>query len=186
MRGFAQRQLVRFSALGAFACLLTACASVAPDQIGQPGYVDAEIAPQIETPNKPLQCVPYARARSGVNLHGDAVAWWDLAAGKYVRSSEPSMGSVLVLTGYAGPGRGHVAVVVSMDSARQIRIDHANWLDDGRIYRNDPVIDVSPDNDWSAVRVWDTRDNVLGARTYTVRGFIGPGREEDQHVASSE
>jgi hypothetical protein len=72
-----------------------------------------------------------------------------------------------------------------MDSARQIRIDHANWLDDGRIYRNDPVIDVSPDNDWSAVRVWDTRDNVLGARTYTVRGFIGPGRDEDQRVASN-
>ena len=61
--------------------------------------------------------------------------------------------------------------------SRQIRVDHANWLDDGRIYRNDPVIDVSPENDWSAVRVWDTRDNVLGARTYLVRGFIGPDRE---------
>lgn len=177
---------MRLVVLGATAGLLTACASVAPDQTGQPGYVNAEVTPQIETPGKPLQCVPYARARSGVNIHGDAVAWWDLAAGKYVRSSEPTLGAVMVLTGYAGPSRGHVAVVVAMDSARQIRIDHANWFDDGRIYRNDPVIDVSPENDWSAVRVWDTRDNVLGARTYSVRGFIGPGRDEDQRVASSE
>lgn len=185
MRGIATLSSFRFAALGAFACLLTACASVPSDQPGGRGYVNAEIAPRIETPDKPLQCVPYARARSGVNIHGDAAAWWNLAAGKYARSSEPSVGSVMVLTGYAGPGRGHVAVVVAMDSSRQIRIDHANWLDDGRIYRNDPVIDVSPDNDWSAVRVWDTRDNMLGARTYMVRGFIGPDHDEDQRVASS-
>jgi surface antigen len=177
---------VRFVVIGAFAGLLTACAGVSPDERSQAGYASAEIVPQIETPGKPLQCVPYARARSGVKIHGDAAGWWALAAGKYVRSSEPTIGSVMVLTGYAGPNRGHVAVVVALDSPRQIRVDHANWLDDGRIYRNDPVIDVSPDNDWSAVRVWDTRDNVLGARTYAVRGFIGPDREGDQRVASSE
>jgi hypothetical protein len=183
MRAFAKLSSIRFAVLGVFASLLTACASVPSDG---PGYVNADIAPQVETPDKPLQCVPYARARSGVNIHGDAAGWWVLAAGKYVRSGEPSLGSVMVLTGYAGPARGHVAVVVAMDSPRQIRVDHANWLDDGRIYRDDPVIDVSPGNDWSAVRVWDTRDNVLGARTYIVRGFIGPDREQDQRVASSE
>jgi hypothetical protein len=79
-----------------------------------------------------------------------------------------------------------VAVVTAVDSLREIRIDHANWLDDGLIYRDDPVIDVSPDNDWSQVRVWNTRASVLGTRTYVVRGFIGPGRLEDERVASSE
>ena len=139
----------------------------------------------IETPDQPMQCVPYARARSGIDIHGDAALWWDLAAGKYDRTNTPSVGSVLVLTGYAGPTRGHVAVVMAVDSDREIRVDHANWFGDGRIYRNDPVVDVSPDNDWSAVRVWDTRDNALGARTYLVRGFIVPKRD-DARVATSE
>jgi surface antigen len=121
-----------------------------------------------------------------VNLFGDAGSWWDQAAGHYARSSEPSLGSVLVLTGYAGPHRGHLAVVIAMDSPRQIRVDHANWFNDGRIYRDDPVVDVSPDNDWSEVRVWNARDNVLGARTYLVRGFIGPGSDDDRRVASRE
>jgi len=82
--------------------------------------------------------------------------------------------------------RGHVAVVTAVDSSREIRIDHANWLDDGAIYRDDPVIDVSPDNDWSEVRVWNTRANQLGTRTYLVRGFIGPGRLRDERVASTD
>ena len=42
------------------------------------------------------------------------------------------LGSVMVLTGYAGPGRGHVGVVSQLVSAREIRIDHANWLGDRR------------------------------------------------------
>lgn len=141
---------------------------------------------RVETPDKPLQCVPYARARSGVNLHGDAATWWELAAGRYERSSQPSLGSVLVLTGYGGPHRGHVAVVTAVDSPREIRVDHANWLDDGLIYRDDPVIDVSPDNNWSEVRVWNTRNNTLGSRTYVVRGFIGPRRAQDERIASSD
>jgi surface antigen len=148
---------------------LTACATAAaPDM----SAISAD-GSSIETPEQPLQCVPYARARSGIDLHGDAASWWGLAEGRYARSSTPSIGSVLVLTGY-GPGRGHLAVVTAIDSSRQIRVDHANWLSDGRIYRDDPVVDISPDNDWSEVRVWDARDNVLGSHTYIVRGFIGP------------
>jgi surface antigen len=136
----------------------------------------------IEVPDRPLQCVPYARAISGVDLHGDAANWWDLAAGRYERSNEPSLGAVLVLTGSSH--HGHVAVVTAVDSSRQIRIDHANWLNDGRIYHNDPVIDVSPDNDWSEVKVWDARDKVMGSRTYLVRGFISPAVERQERVAS--
>ena len=81
----------------------------------------------------------------------------------------------MVFTGYAGPGRGHVAVVSRMISDREIRIDHANWLNDGAIYLDDPVVDVSPDNDWSEIRVWNPRAGSWGVRTYLVQGFIGPG-----------
>ncbi|HSC17730.1 MAG TPA: CHAP domain-containing protein [Rhizomicrobium sp.] len=162
-------QVARAGILAVLTIGLTACATAAaPDLVAVSGD-----GASIETPEQPLQCVPYARARSGVDLYGDAANWWDLAEGHYARSSAPSIGSVLVLTGY-GPGRGHLAVVIAIDSPRQIRVDHANWLRDGRIYRDDPVVDISPDNDWSQVRVWDARDNVLGSRTYAVRGFIGP------------
>jgi surface antigen len=141
----------------------------------------------VETPAKRLQCVTFARERSGVKLRGDAGSWWDQAAGHYTRSNQPSLGAVLVLTGYAGPHRGHLAVVTEVESSRRIRVDHANWLNDGRIYRNDPVVDVSSDNDWSEVRVWNTQSNTLGVRTYLVRGFIGPGRDEgDERVASRD
>jgi surface antigen len=143
--------------------------------------VDSQTA-SIETPTRPLQCVPYARSRSGIQLRGDAAQWWDLADGHYTRSSTPTIGSVVVLT---GSRHGHLAVVSSIDSPRQIRVDHANWMDDGRIYRNDPIVDVSPDNDWSEVRVWDTRDNLLGSRTYYVRGFIGPGPDDDSDQLAS-
>jgi hypothetical protein len=180
---------LRFAAAAALSLLLTACAS-APDgpsyaSLSQGAAVWGKGA-RVETPAKPLQCVTYARARSGINLRGDAGSWWDLAAGHYSRSGLPSVGAVLVLTGYAGPHRGHLAVVTAVDSSRQIRVDHANWLNDGRVYRNDPVVDVSPDNDWSEVRVWDARDRVLGSRTYLVRGFIGPGPDEDTRVASRD
>jgi surface antigen len=186
---------LRFLAAAMFSLMLTACAS--PDYPSYASLPDSYASlpdshswnsgAGIETPDKPLQCVTYARVRSGIKIHGDAGDWWELAADHYARGSEPQLGAVLVLTGYAGPHRGHLAVVTSMDGPRQIRVDHANWMDDGRIYRNDPVVDVSPDNDWSEVRVWNERDHVLGSRTYLVRGFIGPGREDDDaRVASRD
>jgi surface antigen len=123
-----------------------------------------------------MQCVPYAREHSGVNIHGNANTWWAQADGVYARGSAPVEGSVLVLTGY-GRHRAHVAVVKSIVTDREIRIDHANWFNDGAIYVNDPVIDVSADNDWSAVKVWNIRTGTWGTRTYTVQGFIGPNLE---------
>lgn len=178
---------LRFAVVAAFSVLVSACAST-------PAYLDYPPEPptlphvksaRVEEPDRPLQCVPFARVESGINIFGDAGTWWDQAAGRYERGSEPKIGSVMVLTGYAGPNRGHVAVVRAIDSSRQIRVDHANWLDDGAIYRGDPVVDVSPNNDWTEVRVWNIRANALGARTYPVRGFIGPGREGiDNRVAS--
>jgi hypothetical protein len=121
--------------------------------------------------------VPYARDHSGVKLYGDAWTWWEKAAGKFSREFTPETGAVLVLTGYAGPERGHVAVVRSLISAREIHVDHANWLGDGAIYLDDPVADVSANNDWSQVRVWNTRTGGWGTRIYPVQGFIGPGSD---------
>jgi surface antigen len=123
----------------------------------------------------PLQCVPYAREHSGIKIYGDAYTWWDKAAGKYQRGNLPEPGAVMVLNNYAGAGRGHVAVVRRVVGAREIRIDHANWLDDGSIYVNNPVEDVSSDNDWSAVRVYNLKTGGWGGKVYPVQGFIGSG-----------
>lgn len=138
------------------------------------------------TGQKPLQCVPYAREHSGIKIYGDAYTWWDKAEGKFARAQTPQSGAVLVLSDYAGPDRGHVAVVQKIVSAREIRIDHANWLDDGSIYINDPVVDVSSDNDWSAVKVWNIKTGGWGGKTYPVQGFILPSAPVTDRVARAE
>jgi hypothetical protein len=129
-----------------------------------------------DTGQKPLQCAPYAREHSGVKIFGDANTWWSQAAKKFPRAQIPASGAVMVLAGYAGPDRGHVAVVQKIISAREIRVDHANWLDDGSIYINDPVEDVSTGNDWSAVRVWNIQTGNWGSHSYPVQGFILPSQ----------
>jgi len=167
----------QIAALAFAAAGLAGCAS---DRAAYESYPETtpEVALQTPAPSVQsgtLQCVPYARAHSAVKLYGDAWTWWDKASGKFSRESVPESGSVLVLTNYAGPERGHVAVVRSLISSREIRVDHANWLGDGAIYLDDPVADVSAANDWSMVRVWNIRTGAWGARTYPVQGFIGPG-----------
>jgi hypothetical protein len=119
-----------------------------------------------------LQCVPFARAESGIDIHGDAYTWWDQAAHHYERASAPEEGAVLVLHGYRDPNRGHVAVVKEIVSPRMIIVDHANWLNHGEITRDVPVRDVSPNNDWSEVQVWHVPTRQWGARSYDVQGFI--------------
>jgi surface antigen len=128
----------------------------------------------------PLQCVPYARDHSAIKIYGDAYTWWDKAAGKYQRGALPEPGAVMVLNNYAGAQRGHVAVVRRVVSPREIRVDHANWLDDGSIYVNDPVEDVSSENDWSAVRVYNLKTGGWGGKVYPVQGFIGGSDNEDR------
>ena len=121
-----------------------------------------------------LNCVPFARDNSAVKIFGDAVTWWDQAAGRYPRMETPEPGAIMVLHNYAGPKHGHLAVVRRVVNPREIRVDHANWLNDGAVYLNDPVVDVSQDNDWSQVRVWNIPNNAWGSRVYPVQGFIGP------------
>ena len=53
------------------------------------------------------QCVPFARAASGIQIYGDAWTWWSQAAGKYERGSTGLGGSVYPVHGfiYAPNGR---------------------------------------------------------------------------------
>lgn len=119
-----------------------------------------------------LQCVPFARRESGVELYGDASTWWRQAAGRYETAAAPSIGAVLVMQGFADENRGHVAVIKEMVSPRIVVVDHANWLNGGEITRDVPVMDVSEAGDWSEVRVWHVPGGHWGGRTYRVQGFI--------------
>jgi hypothetical protein len=142
---------------------------------------------QYTAPPSPIQCVPYAREHSSVKLYGDAWTWWNQAAGKFPREAAPELGAVMVLAGYSGPKSGHVAVVRSVTNAREIHVDHADWLDDGAIYVDDPVADVSSANDWSEVRVWNIKTGGWGGRIYPVQGFIGPAEgAANDRIASAE
>ncbi len=128
---------------------------------------------RIITPAKPLQCVPYARRVSDIKIRGDARTWWRRAEGRYARSDRPMVGAVLALRP-KGASRGHLAVVTHVLGAREIVVEHANWLNQGRIHKDTPVRDVSPKGDWSAVRVWYTPGQRYGTRTYRTYGFILP------------
>lgn len=163
----------KLAAIALMALALEGCAGDVMDYSENPMPREHGHAMVEEQDHKSLQCVPYARTHSDVKIFGDAYTWWDQAAGKYPRASQPAPGSVMVLNNYAGPDRGHVAVVRTLISAREIRVDHANWLDDGSIYINDPVEDVSSDNDWSLVRVFNLKTGTWGGNVYPVQGFIG-------------
>lgn len=168
----------RLALVALFALSLEGCATsmTAYDEPPLPSETDSAVVDS----DSPLQCVPYAREQSGINIHGDAYTWWDKADGKYPRGSLPEPGTVMVLHNYAGPTRGHLAVVRQVVSSREIRVDHANWLNDGSIYVNDPVQDVSDDNDWSVVRVFNLKAGAWGTRLYPVQGFIGAWGHKQQ------
>lgn len=126
-----------------------------------------------------LQCVPFARAESGVEIRGNAKTWWSQAAGTYDRGQEPRKGAVMAFSGTGGMPLGHVAVVKKILSDREILIDHANWSPingrRGQIERNVRVVDVSDRGDWSLVRVWYAPIGDLGLRANPVQGFIYAG-----------
>ncbi len=163
--------------------LVLGMAAAACSSVGGPGpgpaapipMTEAEI-PHILTASRPLQCVSYPRALTGLPIRGDAWTWWPAAEGHYLRSRQPRPGSVLVLRRSERLESGHLAVVTRVITSRRVLVDHANWLNRGRIHRYAPVIDVSPANDWSAVRVWYIPGNKLGARTSPAHGFIHPTR----------
>jgi len=128
--------------------------------------------PRVLQEAEPLQCVPYARDHSRVRLWGDAYTWWGQARGRFGRSHEPEPGSIMVIRGYDDDERGHLAIVRRVLNDREIVVDHANWLNGGEVSLDNPVMDVSGDNDWSEVRVWYTPGGHYGGRVYQVQGFI--------------
>lgn len=142
-----------------------------------PRAVPGDVLPKVIRADRPLQCVPFARAQSGIEIRGNANRWWQLAAGRYTRSKRPEAGSVLVMKGYRSNRRGHVAVVTKVVDERTIVVDHANWGNDGKIHLQAPIRDLSPNNDWSEVQVWFTPANQWGQRVYKAKGFILPTTE---------
>ncbi|MBK4721267.1 CHAP domain-containing protein [Azospirillum sp. YIM DDC1] len=123
-------------------------------------------------------CVRTVRSISDFDIRGDAWTWWNTAANQqYERDQRPTLGSVLVFKRSQRLGRGHVSLVSHIVDRRTIEVDHS-WLDGRGLRRNMRVVDVSPRNDWSAVRVWHEPSDQLGLRVYTTYGFILPDGEE--------
>jgi CHAP domain len=128
--------------------------------------------------NEGLQCVPYARALSGVEIRGDAHTWWGQADGKYDRGNTPEVGAVLAFPPHGKMRLGHVAAVRRVVDDRTIIISHANWSTiggvRGHIEEDVRAVDVSDAGDWSRVRVWYTPNAALGSTQWPVHGFIYP------------
>ncbi len=123
-----------------------------------------------------LQCAPFARVFSGIQLFGAAASWWNQAVGKYLRGQTPQTGAVLVFKAIGSMRSGHVATVTQVVSDRVIKITHANWSiingARGQIERDVTVVDASVNNDWSQVKVWFAPIGKIGNKAYPVDGFI--------------
>ncbi|MDB5701743.1 MAG: hypothetical protein JWL66_1942, partial [Sphingomonadales bacterium] len=120
------------------------------------------------------QCVTYARDVTGVDIRGNANTWWGQAEGKYQRGKAPKAGAILAFKSMRGMPAGHVAVVAHVINDREVLLDHANWSSRGRVEHGVRAVDVSPEGDWSQVRVWYAGIGDLGTRTNRTFGFIYP------------
>lgn len=138
------------------------------------------LAPQLsnaaEAKKQGWQCVTYVRQIAPVKLFGNAWTWWQQAASKYQRGHSPKLGSVLVFQKSPFMRSGHVAVVRQTVSDREILVEHANWAPAGTAGRGQvttdaKIIDVSPNNDWTKVRVWYDKAQAFG-RVNPSYGFI--------------
>jgi surface antigen len=146
--------------------------SAALAQTTPPPDLTGDAAPRIEVADHSYNCVAYVRERTGFAIQGDAHMWWTHAEDYYDRAAAPAPNAVMVFASTRAMKKGHVAIVTRLVSDRQIIVDHANWMRDGKLYLNMPVMDVSPDNDWSQVRVWNARDGQWGSRVYPISGFV--------------
>ncbi len=73
---------------------------------------------------------------------------------------------------YGNSRLGHVAAVSKVIDNRTLLISHANWSEPGKIENNVRAVDVSPDNDWSEVRIWYGPSQSLGTGHWPLYGFI--------------
>ena len=137
-----------------------------------------------------LQCVPFARESSGIEIFGNAKTWWGQAAGRYERGFAPKVGAVMAFKPTRGMPIGHVATVSQIVSDREVLISHANWSvingRRGQIERNVRVLDVSDAGDWSKVKVWYAPLRDLGTSTYPLFGFIYNSKGELTPAAPRE
>jgi surface antigen len=135
--------------------------------------------------NEGLQCVPYARAISGIEIRGDAHTWWSQADGRYDRGSRPKVGAVMAFKPHGIMRLGHVAAVRRIVDSRTVLVSHANWSTmggtRGHIEENVRVVDASPNNDWSQVQVWYTPNAALGTTRYPLSGFIYPAAKRSEN-----
>ena len=134
-----------------------------------------------------ISCVPFARSVSGIELKGNAANWWEAAAGVYERGNRPEPGSVMNFRATGHMRLGHVAVVARVIDSREVEIDHANWWGPGTrggVSRGIPVVDVSANNDWSAVRVGLGRTGEFGS-VYPTYGFIYDRPDRGTMVANN-
>jgi surface antigen len=122
------------------------------------------------------QCAPFARLVSGIQIFGDAYTWWQQAIGKYEEGFTPRAGAVLCFKPTSRMRLGHVAVVSQVLTDRIIQITHANWSpiegSRGKVEKDVTLVDVSPEGDWSQVKVWYDPSRDLGGSTYKTYGFI--------------
>lgn len=158
---------------------MTVCAAAFPGA----AFADAAEMPAAAVELAPyLQCVPYARERTGLQIFGDAHTWWNQAEGRYQRGFRPRVGAVMAFRPTPTMALGHVAAVSRVIDSRTVLLDHANWSPiDGRrgqIERGVKAIDVSAANDWSQVRVWYAPLGDLGTTAWPVAGFIYKERED--------
>ena len=160
---------IAFTSAGAAFLPATALASSAVEFDAGNATSAAELQPY-------LQCVPYARQLSGIQIYGDAHSWWDQAAGRYQRGQQPRVGAVMAFQPYQGMVLGHVAAVSKIIDSRTVLLSHSNWSPingrRGQIENNVQAVDVSPGNDWSQVRVWYAPMQALGTTAWPVHGFI--------------
>ncbi|MFC3213952.1 CHAP domain-containing protein [Novosphingobium panipatense] len=119
-----------------------------------------------------LECVPYARTTSGIQLYGDAWTWWTQAQGRYATGTSPRVGAVMAIKPFNNSRLGHVATVSRIIDSRTVLLSHANWSVPGQVERNVTALDVSPANDWSRVRIWYAPARGLGTTHWPVAGFI--------------
>lgn len=159
--------------------LVTLSASPVSARMSLPSRAEVDAADRPELPPY-LQCVPYARRVTGIQIYGDAHTWWGQAEGRYARGFKPKVGAVMALKPSGGSTLGHVAAVSRIVDKRTILIRHSNWSPingrRGQIEDNVKVIDVSDANDWSEVRVWYAPLQALGGSRWPVQGFIYPAK----------
>lgn len=162
----------KITAAALAAALLLPGAAIARTSIDVDG--DADVAASLTASKAPgyLECVPYARTTSGIQLYGDAWTWWGQARSRYATGSTPRVGAVMAIKPFNNSKLGHVATVSRLVDSRTVLLSHANWSVPGAVERNVTALDVSPNNDWSEVRIWYGPSQNLGTTHWPVSGFI--------------